>query len=78
MGIRKLCDELALKRAGGRIFFSYEKVVIPSDPFLTPPLICSETLLDPYTGVGNEADGNKYMQSLMKVGPAWVAPLITC
>lgn len=24
MGIRKFCDELALKRAGGRIFFSYE------------------------------------------------------
>jgi len=32
MGIRKFCDELALKRAGGRIFFSYEGVVPTSDP----------------------------------------------
>jgi len=24
MGIRKFCDELALKRAGGQMFFSYE------------------------------------------------------
>jgi len=67
MGIRKLCDELALGRAGGRIFFSYERVVTSSDPSFDQ-LIRSETLLDPYTGVENEAGANIYMQSLMKVG----------
>jgi len=36
MGIRKLCDELALKQARSRIFFSYEGVVAPSDPFFDP------------------------------------------
>ena len=68
MGIQKFCDELALKRAGGRIFFSYEGVVNPSAPPVDP-LICSETLLDQYTGVENEADANTYMQNLMKVSP---------
>jgi len=33
MGIRKLCDELALKRAGGRIFFSYESPHIERSVF---------------------------------------------
>ena len=31
MGIRKFCDELALKRAGGRIFFSYDGVRSPGE-----------------------------------------------
>ena len=67
MGIRKLCDEVALKRAGGRIFFSYEGAITTGDPSVDL-LICSETLLDPYTGVENEANANEYMQSLIKVG----------
>jgi hypothetical protein len=67
MGVRKLCDELALKQAGGRVFFSYVGVVEPSGPCFDL-LICSETLLDPYTGVENEVNANIYMQSLMKVG----------
>jgi hypothetical protein len=67
MGIRKLCNEMALKRAGGRVFFSYEGVATLSDPSFDS-LISSETLLDPYTGVENEVGSNAYMQSLMKVG----------
>ena len=67
LGIRKFCDDLAWKRAGGTIFFSYEAVVPTSDPPFDP-LICSETLLDPSTGVENKDEATKYMQSLMKVG----------
>ena len=66
MGIRKFCDELALKRARRRIFFSYEGVVNPSAPPFDP-LVCSETLLDRYTGVENKTAANKRMRRLMKV-----------
>ena len=62
MGIRKFCDELE----GG--YSSRTRDVNPSAPPFDP-FICSETLLDQYTEVENEADANTYMQSLMKVSP---------
>jgi hypothetical protein len=48
MGIRKFCDELASKRAGRRIFFSYESFTAsdaPSYPPLTVKL-CSTRILE--------------------------------
>jgi hypothetical protein len=48
MGIRKFCDELALKRAGGKIFFSYELFTASESPSYPPFAVklCSTRILE--------------------------------
>jgi hypothetical protein len=48
MGIRKFCDELALKRAGEKIFFSYESSTASESPSYPPFTVklCSTRLLE--------------------------------
>jgi hypothetical protein len=48
MGIRKFCDELALKQAGGKIFFSYESSAASDAPSYPPFTVklCSTRILE--------------------------------
>jgi len=49
LGVRKFCDELALKNAGGRIFFSYESRHGRAICLLTPSFaakLCSTLILE--------------------------------
>jgi hypothetical protein len=62
-------DTQILRRAGIKMG-GRENILLVRVALL--PTVCSETLLDPYTGVADEPVAEEYMQSLMKVSSSWL------